>query len=186
MKKSDITHMPAHFDRYIDLVEDTELDEALEASSRELDEINIRELQAVGSSVYAPDKWTVDDIFQHLIDSERVFDYRALRFARNDRMPLQPFDQDLFATQAAANRRSLDELLEELKNLRKSTIQLFSSFDDSMLRKKGVSGDIEISVLALGFTIVGHQKHHLQTVRDKYIPLGRAEGTESEESEENA
>jgi hypothetical protein len=177
MKKSAIRQMPAHFDRYINLVEDVDIMEALEQGSRQLEEINVRELQAVGSSVYAPDKWTVNDIFQHLIDSERIFAYRALRFARNDRMPLQPFDQDLFATQAAANSRELAGLLDEFRAVRQSTLFLFRSFDDAMLQKTGMSGDVQLSVLALGFTIAGHQIHHLQILRDKYVPLGHTEET---------
>jgi hypothetical protein len=173
MKKSDIQPMPAYFDRYINLVEDINLEDAFDKSVRQLNEIDLSRLLEVGSSVYAPGKWTLNDIIAHMADTERIFDYRALRFARGDRTPLQGFDQDLFASHATADDRPLADLLDELKVLRRSTVSLFRGFDRQMLLRSGKGGPAEISVLAIGYTIIGHQIHHLGVIEEKYLPLAK-------------
>ena len=171
MKRSDIQTMPANYDRYISLVEDIDLYEAFDKGLQQLNELDIPRLLAVGSAVYAPGKWTIHDIFRHAIDTERVFAYRALRFARNDQTSLPGFDQVLFAANAEAEKLSLDELLSEFKVVRQSSIMLFHSFSDAALLREGVCSGIRISVLAIGFAIVGHQMHHLNIIREKYFPL---------------
>ena len=96
--------------------------------------------------------------------------YRALMFARRD--PSAPgFDQDLFAVNADANRRTVDGLLDELISVRRSTKALYESFDDDMLRARGTSWEYELSVLDLGFTIIGHQIHHLNVIGERYSTL---------------
>ena len=172
MKRSDIRPLPAFFDRYILLVDDLEIDEAFAQSVDELGKLDIDLLGKVGSKTYAPGKWTLHDIFQHIIDTERVHSYRALRFARNDQTLLPGFDQDLFAQHTQADRRTLQNLLHECKAVRQSTMALFRSFDEDMLQRKGATSmGGEISVLGFGFTIIGHQLHHLRIIREKYLPL---------------
>lgn len=171
MKRSAIQPLPEYFDRYIKMVDDMELEDAFEQSRQQLDQINIKALQAIGKKTYAPGKWTVKDILQHLGDTERVLSYRALRFARNDKTKLHGFDQDPFASNAGSNQRELDDLIEELKVIRQATILLYKNFDEEILLRKGISNHVEISVLALGFTIIGHQMHHLNIIKEKYFPL---------------
>ncbi|WP_075341404.1 DinB family protein [Tenacibaculum agarivorans] len=118
---------------------------------------------------YASGKWTIKELIQHLIDSERVFCYRALCFARNDKTDLPGFDQDLFVENSIAQQREYSDLLDEMNLLRKGTIQLFKSFSQDDLVKIGVGSGNKISVRALGTVIAGHQKHHLQVIRDKYL-----------------
>lgn len=163
--------MPEYYDRYIRLVEDLPLMEALAKSLQTLSELDVSSLRMVGDKAYAPGKWTVKDVLQHMMDTERVFAYRALRFARGDSTPLPGFEQDDFARSAAANRRTVDDLLEEFLALRRSTIRLFASFDDAMLLREGTNAQVRISVLAQGYTIIGHQIHHLDIIRSRYLTL---------------
>jgi hypothetical protein len=171
MKKSAINSMPEFFDRYINLVEDIDIHEALKKYSFKLTGEDVELLKLLGDKKYAPEKWTVKDILQHMIDTERIQAYRALRFARNDQSVLPGFDEQLYGAQANASRRSVADLLDEYIYVRKSSILLFESFDNSMLVRSGVCNKINISVLALGFVIVGHGIHHINVIKEKYYPL---------------
>jgi len=119
--------------------------------------------------VYAKGKWTIKELIQHLIDTERVFCYRALCFARNEKTSLPGFDQDVFVEYAHANERNYQDLLDEMSVVRKSTIQLFKSFSDEDLQRVGVGSDREMSVRAAGFIIAGHQNHHLKIIQERYL-----------------
>ena len=171
MKKSDLSWTPGYFDTYINKVPDIGLTEALAESLADLHSLDIARLRSLGDQVYAPGKWTVRDLIQHLSDCERVFAYRALRFARNDKTTLPGFDENLYAEHTGANTRPLEQVLEELKLVRKSTIALFDTFNEEALSRTGVMAKMELPVLALGFTIVGHQNHHLGILKERYFPL---------------
>lgn len=173
MKRTDITRMPEFFDRYINLVEDINIVEALEKYLDFEQLIDRSALEALDGKRYAPDKWTIKDILQHIIDNERVMSYRAMRFARYDTTPLPGYDEDLFARHAHATNRPLDDLLKEYTAARKSSIALFKSFDREMIMREGVSFNKTISVLALGFVLVGHPIHHANVIRERYLPLIR-------------
>lgn len=118
---------------------------------------------------YDKGKWTIKELLQHIIDSERVFCYRALRFSRQDKTDLPGFEQDDYVAVSMANKRSLSDMLEEFKILRKSSICLFESFDKNMLRSKGFANDNEMSVRAVGFIIVGHVNHHTKIIKERYL-----------------
>jgi len=118
---------------------------------------------------YAEDKWTIAEAIHHIIDTERVFQYRALRFSRGDVTSLSGFDQDIFVAGANANKRSIFSLIKEYQIVRQSTIVLFEDFDDSILQQKGIASNLEWSVGALGFVICGHQKHHRNIIRERYL-----------------
>jgi hypothetical protein len=171
MKKSDLTWAPGYFDTYISKVPDIDLCDAFNQSLTELHQLDLAVLRALGDQVYAPGKWTVRDIIQHLSDCERVFSYRSLRFARHDSTPLPGFDENLFAETAGANSRPLEQVLEELKLVRASTAALFDTFDENALRLEGTMAGHTLPVLAIGFTLIGHQTHHLNIVRERYLPL---------------
>ena len=171
MTKSDIPLMPKFFDRYINLVENIELIDAL-SQAASFDRLLATETaEALGDLRYAPGKWTIRDTIQHLIDTERIMAYRALRFARNDQTTLPGFDEELFGQTAHATRRNLAELYQEYALNRQSTIALFRSFDESMLVRSGICFNQTISVLALGFLLVGHPIHHINIIRERYLPL---------------
>lgn len=170
MKKSDIKQPACYFDKYIDLVEDLEISEAFERSRTELDNLELKSLTKIGDFVYAPGKWTINDIFQHLIDSEQVLSYRALRIGRHDQTKLPGFDEALFAANVCTKDRTLERIVEGLKIVRCATAFLFESFDDQALQRFAVVSENQMSVLAYGFAILGHQKHHLQIIKEKYLP----------------
>ncbi|MBM1106973.1 DinB family protein [Aurantibacter crassamenti] len=118
---------------------------------------------------YDRGKWTVAEVLLHVIDTERIFQYRALRFSRGDKTPLPGFEQDDYVPNSLANRRSKESLIEEYKAVRKSTIALFTSLDRPTLEIKGVASNAEMSVAAMGFIISGHQKHHRNILRERYL-----------------
>jgi len=122
MKKLDINPIPPNFAKYIDLVADTDLKRAFDESSRQLNDLDKEVLEKLGDKRYAPGKWTVKDILQHLADSDRIMSYQALMLARKDESVLQGFDEKLHVKNANALRRTVDEMIEEIKVARASTI----------------------------------------------------------------
>ena len=118
---------------------------------------------------YADGKWTIKEVIQHLIDTERIFAYRALRIARGDKTLLSGFDQDAYVPFSKANGRYFDSLLSEYKSVRDSTISLFDTFDHEMLLATGTASNNTISVRALGFIIIGHENHHSEVIRERYL-----------------
>lgn len=118
---------------------------------------------------YQPTKWTIKDILLHMIDAERIFAYRALRISRNDKTPLAGFEENDYVIEANANARSIDDLLNEYISVRNATLTLFNSFGDDQLMKKGIASEKEISVRALGYIILGHEKHHLNVIKERYL-----------------
>lgn len=171
MTKSQINPIPVYFDRYINLVPEDYLGEAFKNSLTAIEMLDTGLFNNIGDKVYAPGKWTIKDIIQHLIDSERVFAYRSLRFARNDKTALPGYDENLYAENANTASRSLESILSEFESVRASTIYLFESFSAEALMRTGTCFNKEISVLGLGFTIIGHQIHHFNVINDRYAGL---------------
>lgn len=117
---------------------------------------------------YAPDKWSVLEVFGHLVDSERVFAYRALRFARGDATPLAGFDENLFAVEAGHGGRRPEDLAGELEAVRAATIALFASLAPAAWQRRGEANGHPVSVRALGWTTAGHELHHRGILRERY------------------
>ncbi|HLA56383.1 MAG TPA: DinB family protein [Flavobacterium sp.] len=159
----------AYYSTYIAAVGDVDLLEELEISTHDF----IRFVQEIPLGKhdyrYAEGKWTIKDIIQHLIDAERIFSYRALRFARADRTPLQSFEENDYVDNANANNRNLQELLTEFATVRQATLMLFKSFDEEQLKRKGIASNAEVTVRAIGFIIIGHLKHHQRVFRERYL-----------------
>lgn len=118
---------------------------------------------------YAPGKWSVREVIGHMSDAERVFAYRALRFSRGDRTPVPGFDEKHFVENAQFGKRSVDELARELEHLRHSTVYLFGGMDEEAMSRRGIANELEISVRALAFVILGHERHHLEVLRTRYL-----------------
>jgi uncharacterized damage-inducible protein DinB len=118
---------------------------------------------------YADGKWTVKEVVQHMIDGERVFTYRALRFARKDDTPLPGFDENLFAQTAKADKRNWNDLIEEFSALRKASETMFASFDNEQLEAEGIASESSIYVLGIGYIVAGHVNHHCQIIRERYL-----------------
>ena len=118
---------------------------------------------------YSEGKWTIKDIIQHIIDAERVFAYRALRFARNDKTELPGFEENDYVDEANGAKRSIMELLTELSAVRHATILLFKSFTEEQLVRIGIASENPMSVRAAGFVIIGHQNHHQKVFEERYL-----------------
>jgi hypothetical protein len=173
MKKSDIQTPITYFNRYIDLVDDMDIHQALALSLRELDQLDLEKLLRIGDRTYAADKWTIKQIIQHICDWERIMGYRALVFARRAaEAPLPGHDENGMAHAARVDHRSLQDVLAEMRSVRVATIALFEGMDAEALGQAGMANTAELSALALGFTIVGHQKHHFNIIAERYWPLG--------------
>ena len=160
-----------YFERYMHLtaLKDKTIIQNLESAQDEFERV-LRNLPVSNHSYsYASGKWTLKELIQHVIDTERVFCYRALSFARNDQTSLPGFDQDVFVDNDTANERDYYDLLDEMKVLRKSSIQLFKSFSKETLLRIGVASDNKMSVRALGYLFSGHQIHHINIVKERYL-----------------
>lgn len=171
MKKTAILTARNYFSTYIDLAGDGDLITELEHSLRELDHLDMPALERVGDRTYALGKWTLKQLIQHMTDAERIFQYRALRFARNDQTSLPGFEQDDYAEVAEVMHRQISDLLDEFRTVRQSSIVLFRNLSDEALLRTGMASGNQLSVLGVGFLIVGHQLHHLKIIRDRYLPL---------------
>jgi len=125
--------------------------------------------ESKGNYKYAEGKWTVKEVIGHMMDVERIFAYRALCIARGETNPLPGIDQDMYVSNGNFNKRQLFDLNYEYRLLRESNILLFGGFDKSVLQNKGTASGYEVTVLALMFMTVGHEKHHLNVLMERYI-----------------
>jgi uncharacterized damage-inducible protein DinB len=118
---------------------------------------------------YQPEKWSVKELLQHVIDTERIMAYRALRFARKDATELSGYDEDAYVDALDMQDKKLEEVFEEYVSQRKATISLFKSFAADTLLRQGKANGQPVSVRALAYIIAGHQKHHFQIVKERYL-----------------
>ncbi|KMQ62205.1 DNA damage-inducible protein DinB [Chryseobacterium sp. BLS98] len=119
---------------------------------------------------YAEGKWTLKELLLHLSDAERVFQYRVLVFARGDKAALPGFDEEDYAAHSFANKRTLESLLEEYKTVRKSSQILIESLEPSALKNIGTANGNELTAETVGKLIVGHNYHHLNIIKERYLP----------------
>jgi len=119
--------------------------------------------------LYAEGKWTIKEILMHIVDDERIYAYRALRFARNDKTELPGFEQDDYARFSGANERSVDDILEEFATVRRATVSLFQGFDSAALLRSGIADGKVMSVRAAAYHIAGHEMRHINVVKERYL-----------------
>ncbi len=159
-------HLP-YYGKYIALVGDDAM-----AALRSQAATTPRLLSGVNESRalfrYAPGKWSVKEVLGHVIDGERVFGHRALRFAREDATPLPGFDENTWVPAARFDRRPLPDLVADYEAVRTATLALFSSFDEAALTRRGIANGAEVSVRALAHIIAGHELHHVSLLRERY------------------
>lgn len=169
IERPDGTEYAPYYERYVSLVSDGDI---LASLSRQMDE-SLALLESIpesrGDFRYAPDKWSIKELVGHLIDTERIFAYRALRFARNDRTPLQGFDQDDYVRGASFDDCGLNDLADELANVRRANLSLFKNLGEEAWKRRGAANDSEVSVRALAYIIAGHELHHMEILRSRYL-----------------
>lgn len=164
-----VTDLSVYFGRYISQVNADNLSGALSVYSKPLIDFFSALPEAKANYSYAPDKWTVKELLQHIIDTERILSCRLLRIARKDKTPLASFDENSFASNSAANERSLSSLKEEFMAVRKATDLLLNSLTEAQLAEKGIASDLPVTANAIGFIIFGHLLHHKQVLEEKYL-----------------
>lgn len=169
MQRPDLETVPTFYKNYVNHVKDFEMLEALQISNQQVLQL-VRGLPTEkGSYRYHSGKWSIQELLCHMMDAERIFAYRALRFARNDKKELQGFEENDYATEANAHARSLPQLADEMERLRKTTLDLFTSFTPEMLKRTGKANNTEVSVLNLGYIIAGHETHHRTVLQERYL-----------------
>lgn len=161
--------IPAFYKGYVKLVTHPDVIQALRISGYRTMEIIHSIPEAKSDFRYADGKWTVREVLCHMLDAERIFTYRALRFARNDKTPLSGFDENAYAAHLNAEGRSLAQIGDEMEHLRTATVDLFKSFTPEMLTRKGTANNNELSVGALGIIIAGHETHHGKVLKERYL-----------------
>ncbi len=170
MAKPGKKEYPAFYQTYIDALDDkgnilSQMETSLSVFEKELSELESDKQEYR----YADGKWTIKEIVQHLIDTERVFVYRALRYSRKDKSMLLSYDENMFVANYEINKRNYDNLLNEFSLLRRSTILMFQNFDDEILDMEGKVGENTFTVRALGYICSGHVLHHLKVIRERYL-----------------
>lgn len=171
MKVADLgTEAFSHFyATYLDTMGDTSLMDGLVQGKTEFHTV----LDALSEDHlgyrYAEGKWSIGEVLMHLIDSERVFQYRAFRFSRNDKTPLPGFDQDLYVEDSTTHGLRKARLRTAFDTVRNASIALFETFDDEILRRSGEASGLPWSVGSLGLVMSGHQRHHFKIIRERYL-----------------
>lgn len=167
--KPDFNTLPGFYRNYVLNVQDQDMLQALELSAERFKELISNVSEDRGEYRYAPGKWSIKELICHMMDAERIFAYRALRFARNDATVLPGFEENDYAPQANAHSRTLKQLLTEAENLRKTTIDLFKSFTPEMLERKGSANGNVVSVINIGYIVSGHETHHCKILKERYL-----------------
>ncbi|NND32823.1 MAG: DinB family protein [Saprospiraceae bacterium] len=159
----------AYYTLYIDQVEGSNYMRTLKSNLKSTVEFLQQLSDEEWNSRYAPEKWSIKEVVLHMVDSERIFAYRALRIARNDITPLAGFDQDAYVPHSNASDRSGASLIDEYQMVRHATLAMFQNFTDEMMTRMGTASDNPFSTLALAFIIAGHENHHISILKDRYL-----------------
>jgi hypothetical protein len=169
MPAPDPATIPAFYHNYLRLVTQDSLQEAIDGRMQQLASL-LRDLpEEDWNYAYAPGKWSLKDVVQHIIDAERIFSYRALCIARRDPHALPGFDEGSYAANSGACERSGASILEELHALDKSTGSLFASFSEQQLAAEGIANGAPVSVHSIGYILTGHALHHTGVIRERYL-----------------
>lgn len=169
MYKPEKSEYDPYYERYISLVTNDEINEALAKQTVELRSIFSGLPEEKGTFKYADGKWTVKEVLSHLIDGERIFAYRVFRIARGDKTPIEGFEQDGYIENSHANGRSFAELLDEFDLLRRANVFFFDNLKDDDWLRTGTANKVEISVRAIAYVMVGHIIHHENILKERYL-----------------
>lgn len=161
-------HQP-YFSRYIDLVPEEDIVPALERQSQETTALLAGITEDRSAFRYAPGKWSVKEVVNHMADCERIFACRALCFARGEAQSLPGFDENTYAANANAERRPFREIADELQAVRRATLALFRSLSPEAWGRIGTANEKPISVRAIAYVTLGHERHHVKVLRERYL-----------------
>lgn len=159
----------SYYRTYIDKAVNVDIVDGLKQNLESVVEFYLSIPQNKHDYAYTEGKWSIKDVLLHIIDTERIFAYRALRIARQDKTPLSGYEQDDYVIPANASARSLENIIEEYKAVRQASIVLYSSFDNAVLKEIGEASGFPFSVRALGYILTGHENHHNQVIKERYL-----------------
>ena len=162
-----------YYGKYVSLISGDDILAILKKQPPELATLLSTCTEADGDFCYAPGKWSVKEVLGHVIDTERVFSYRALRIARNDQTPMEGFEQDDYVKYGPFSHCSLAALVEEFKSVRLATLSLFRGLDEAAWLRRGVANKNVVSVRAIAYIIAGHELHHKKILQEKYFAQAR-------------
>lgn len=167
MRPSD-NEYAVHYSRYIQLVPGDNVIEVLKEYDKTVN--FLKSIPAEKENfAYAPDKWSVKQVVGHIIDTERIMAYRALRISRNDKNPLPGYDQEDFIKYGNAQRRTVNDLADEFEAVRKANLLMFKTFNQEELQRRGTASGFEVTVNGLLYIIAGHELHHLNILKERYL-----------------
>ncbi len=169
MAKPNAGEYPAYYKSFIEIAPQEEPVPSLKKSGLNMTNALFGMSEELSSYRYEPNKWSIKELLGHITDSERVFQFRAMSFARGEKTPLPGFDQDLYVKNSNADSLPFNHLLKQFEATRNATIFLYESFTEEMLDIKGNANGFEISLRSLGFVISGHQQHHLNIIKERYL-----------------
>lgn len=159
----------SYYQGYIDLVKNKQLSLILRQQRAQMLELLDGLTEEQADYRYAPEKWSIKEMLGHLIDTERVFVYRAMSIARGEKQSLPGFDQDDYVKTGKFDQRSLESLRKEYETVRNASIAFFESLDPKSWLEIGMANDVDVSVRAIGYIVPGHEAHHLTVLREKYL-----------------
>ena len=167
MQRPRSNEYPPYYNQYIGLIESEDIITVLENQKKVMGNLLNNFGEEAAAFRYERDKWSVKEVIGHVIDVERIFAYRALRIARNDKTPLPEFDQDDYIKYANFDERTLIDIADEYQLTRESTISLFYSFKDEYFGREGTASGFKFTVRAIPFIIAGHEVHHQNIIKSK-------------------
>ena len=171
MENQQVNKDPEFLKYVYKLNEGRDLTEALEHSMKAINEIDMAQFNRIGLKTYEKDKWTLHKILQHLIDWERIWCFRAVIFARAEGTIPVAHDQEVMGANSNANELSIEQLVDELRLARQSTMAMFRSFNKSILNTRCNFFEYEMPLFSIGLTIAAHQIHHFNVIQERYFPL---------------
>ncbi len=173
MKNQEINKSPEFLAYVLELNGDNGLNEALQISLDQINQLDIVQLDRIGLKTYERDKWTIHKILQHLIDWERIWCFRAIIFARGEGTIPDAHDQEIMGENSNADELSIEQLVNELRVTRQSTIMMFESFNKKILETDCAFFEYEMPLYTIGLTITAHQIHHFNIIKERYEPLDK-------------
>jgi uncharacterized damage-inducible protein DinB len=169
MLKPDTSEYDPYYEKYISLIDENELMDALEKQPAELRSMLGGLEEEKGKHAYAEGKWSIKEVLSHLIDGERIFAYRILRISRGDVTPIEGFEQDGYIENSRANERTFDDLLEEFSLQRRANLHMLKNLRDDGWKRLGTASENPVSVRALCFIMAGHIRHHISILKGQYL-----------------
>ncbi len=158
-----------YYEKYVSLVKEDNILAVLKNNKSETQNLLVEISEEKALFRYAPGKWSIKELLGHIIDTERIFAYRALRFARNDQVKIEGFEQDAYIENASFDDCKFTELTAEFAFVRDANILMFQNLSNEAWQRSGIASENSVSVRALAYLIAGHEIHHINILKERYL-----------------